>query len=226
VKVKLADGCAVLENKVLQQTMPPVSVSLLDWWLRGWSTVFQSLMFRRDFVERCGRYRTDMWAVDDSEFFSRMLVQNPKTAFTDACLTLYRLHSVNKITQNEGRPEAGRIVDWAIYLSLVSEVVWKVAPRPNLLTRIMFRASTANHLTYLRKVTDAPAEVVASLERCVAGSPKSLLAAVQFCRRVAGHFRQRLCGTRSFRPYRVAALTDRQRELIQQAGYHVEVRAA
>src|SRR6185369_4269917 len=56
VKLKIAGRNVVLENHVLQQKMPTPKLSLPCWWLRGWSTVFQSLLFRRSFLTRVGFY--------------------------------------------------------------------------------------------------------------------------------------------------------------------------
>lgn len=223
VKVNIVDGSVRLENHVLQQAMPPSSVGLFDWWLRGWSTVFQSLMFRRSFLDRCGRYRTDMWAIDDAEFFSRMLARGPRIAFTDDCLTLYRLHSLNKITQDEGCPEARRIVQWADYLALVSGLMEKVDPPPTPLTRLQFRAFAWRHLGYLRTVPERPEALVRALEQQIASSPAWLLATVEFWRRSTGWLRQHCRGSRWIRPYQSGAITARQTDLIKEMGYKLAI---
>src|ERR1700728_3066394 len=100
VKLRIEGRNATLENHVLQQKMPPGKLSLPCWWLRGWSTVFQSLMFRRSFLSRVGFYRTDLMPSEDSEFFFRLLTNSPNVEFTNRALMIYRLHNVNKITQD------------------------------------------------------------------------------------------------------------------------------
>ena len=102
VKLKIEGRNVNLEDYVLQQEMPSSESNLPCWWLRGWSTVFQSLLFRRSFLDKVGLYRTDLILGEDGEFFFRLLTSCPHVAFTDEALTLYRLHDLNKITQDEG----------------------------------------------------------------------------------------------------------------------------
>src|SRR5580658_7896578 len=92
VKLKIEGGNASLENHVLQQAMPSEKISLPCWWLRGWSTVFQSLLFRRSFLAKTGFYRTDLMPSEDTEFFFRLLTNSPVVEFTGKALALYRLH--------------------------------------------------------------------------------------------------------------------------------------
>src|ERR1700722_11046952 len=54
VKLKIEGQKVNLEDQVLQQAMPSEEISLPCWWLRGWSTVFQSLLFRRSFLNKVG----------------------------------------------------------------------------------------------------------------------------------------------------------------------------
>ena len=72
VKLKMDGPSVSLENHVLQQAMPPEKISLSCWWLRGWSTVFQTIMFRRSFVDKVGIYRTDLMPSEDTEFCFRL----------------------------------------------------------------------------------------------------------------------------------------------------------
>ena len=61
-----------IEKHVFQQHELPTDVDPLGYFLRGWVSVFQALMFRRSFLQKVGVYRTDLMPAEDSEFLFRM----------------------------------------------------------------------------------------------------------------------------------------------------------
>ena len=224
-KLRIEGRSVSFENHVLQQKMPPAKLSLPCWWLRGWSTVFQSLLFRRSFLKRVGFYRTDLMLGEDGELFFRALTSSPRVAFSAQPLTLYRVHSVNKITQDEGTSKARRIIDWARCLKFMMERWDSCGLKPDAMTRLIFLAGARKHLRYLRAFPDAPAELVEYLSTRVAQASDLCLASVEWGFRLAEQARLRTNGSRWMAGYQAAAPSEHQLRLIWELGLHLAASA-
>jgi glycosyltransferase involved in cell wall biosynthesis len=225
VKLKIEGRNTTLEDHVLQQKMPPGNLSLPCWWLRGWSTVFQSLLFRRSFLTRVGFYRTDLMPSEDTEFFFRLLTSSPRVTFTGEALTLYRLHNVNKITQNEGTSQARRAIDWARCLRCMIERSENTGLEMDMVTRSIFLSGIRKHLRYLRTAPDAPVELVEYLSKYAARLPAVWLAAVEWWLRLAEQRRMRTRGSRWMPAYQAGAVTENQLRLISELGFDLKPKA-
>lgn len=219
VKLKINGRNATLEDHVLQHAMPPEELSLPCWWLRGWSTVFQSLLFRHSFLKKVGVYRTDLIFGEDGELFFRALTSSPRVAFTAEALTLYRLHNVNKITQDDGTSQARRAIDWACCLRCMIERCESSGLKVDWMTRSIFLAGIRKHLRYLQAAPDAPADLVFFLSQHATQLPGGWLAAVEGWQRLADHGRMRTRGSRWMQAYQAATITEDQRALIRQVGF-------
>jgi glycosyltransferase involved in cell wall biosynthesis len=218
-KVTLEDNRAVFQDHVLQQAMPSGRLPIVCWWLRGWSTVFQSLLMRRSFLDRSGEYRTDLMLGEDSEFFLRLLLNQPKIAFTAECLTLYRLHALNKLTQDEGCAAARRILDWARYLDLAAASLAASPARIDWRTRYWFAAGARKHLAALEAIPEAPENSKTRLRKQATAFPGWLIAAGLFWDRACTRARLALRGSRWSAAYRSGPPTPEQRRLIEELGY-------
>ena len=214
VKVRIESRSLSLENHVLQQEMPPGKLSLACWWLRGWSTVFQSLLFRRSFLDRVGFYRTDMVLGEDGELFFRALTSSPTAAFSAEALTLYRLHETNKLTQDEGMSRSRRVIDWARCLQHMMRRCESSGLEPDLMSRSLFLAGIRKHLAYLRTAPDAPAELVKFLSESVAKMPGPWLSAVDLWVRLTEQTHLRLHGSRWMKAYQADMPTAEQMKLM------------
>jgi glycosyltransferase involved in cell wall biosynthesis len=219
VKLQFSGKTVSLEDQVLQQKMPAAGLSLPCWWLRGWSTVFQSLMFRRSFLAKVGFYRTDLMPSEDTEYFFRLLTSSPRIAFTDETLMLYRLHNVNKITQDEGTSRNRRALDWARCLNYMIERSEEAGLQIDSATRAIFLAGIRKHLRFMP--ADAPAELLEKLSRQTSQMPGWRLAVVETWLRLSEQLRLRLHGSRWMPAYQAGPLTEQQRNLIAQMGYTV-----
>jgi len=220
-KVRIEGHSVNFENHVLQQKMPPKKLSLACWWLRGWSTVFQSLLFRRSFLDRIGFYRTDLMLGEDGEYFFRTLTSSPTVAFGAEALTLYRLHETNKLTQNEGTSQSRRIIDWARCLQYMIGRCESSNLKLDLMTRSIFFSEISNQLNYLRSVPDAPTECVEFLSKQVAKMPSSWLSAVALWMRLAKRTRLLSRGSRWMTAYQAAKPTPEQLKLIGDLGFEI-----
>ena len=217
VKLNIQGRSASLENQVLQQAMPSDMLSLPCWWLRGWSTVFQSLLFRRSFLKSVGDYRTDLKFGEDGELFFRAITTFPKTAFTTEALTVYRLHNINKLTQNEGASQAQRAADWARCLRCIIERSKSCGLKTDLLTRSIFLSGIRKHLRYLKE----PSGEARELSDYAGQMPAVWLAFIETWLRLAEQLRLRARGSRWISGYEAGPLSDNQRALIQQLGFQL-----
>jgi glycosyltransferase involved in cell wall biosynthesis len=59
-------------DQVLQALPVPFSRPMLEWFISGWSLVFQNCLFRRSLLDKAGVYRTDLMPSEDSEYFIRI----------------------------------------------------------------------------------------------------------------------------------------------------------
>ncbi len=221
VKLKIDGRLVSLERHVLQQAMPPGKLSLPCWWLRGWSTVFQSLMFRKSFLDRVGFYRTDLMPSEDTELFFRMLTSAPRVAFTAEALMLYREHSLNKITQDQGTSASRRVVDWARCLQCMIDRYKVSGMKADRWTRSIFLARTQNHLRELRTVPNPPDELVKHLSAEAGQMSAGGHAAVQFWLRLMQFLRRRTHGSSWMAAYQAGPPSEHQRQLIQELGFNI-----
>jgi glycosyltransferase involved in cell wall biosynthesis len=85
-------------NQILQDRMPPDDAPLLEQLLGGWSTILQSLLFRRSFLKKIGNFSSHLWLGEDMEYLGRQLAGGARTVHSNECLTFYRANTCNKIT--------------------------------------------------------------------------------------------------------------------------------
>lgn len=216
-KLKIENNQVELENHVLQQKMPPPNLSLACWSLRGWSTVFQSLLFRKSFLDKVGLYRTEFKMGEDAELFFRALTASPRVAFSSDALTLYRLHNIAKLTQDEGASAAQRARDWAQGLACMIEHCHETKLPMDFLTRSIFLAGIRKHLRYLRETSATDSYL--TLQNYVRQLPAVWLSAIEASLRLTEKVRLRRSGSRWMSAYQAGPLNKAQRELIHRLGF-------
>jgi glycosyltransferase involved in cell wall biosynthesis len=221
VKLKIEGRNIQLEDHVLQQAMPSEKLTLSSWWLRGWSTVFQSLLFRRSLLDKIGPYKTDLKIGEDGELFFRAITDSIRTAFTAEALTLYRLHNVNKLTQDEGAPQALRVTDWARCLNYMIDRCDNNAVEMDFLTRSIFISGIRKHLRYLEKAPGAPRELFDKLSNYSKQLPDVWLSMIEDWQRLREQYRLRFRGSRWMPAYQAGPLTKTQRGLITQLDFQL-----
>jgi hypothetical protein len=120
LQARLENGRATHRDPVLQQRPLPIARSPLQWFLRGWVTVFQACLFRRSLLEAVGGYREDLMPSEDSELLFRILKHGARPAHVAGALTLYRLHGGYQISQG-GLAADKRAKDWARFTEVVAD---------------------------------------------------------------------------------------------------------
>ena len=217
--VFLEDGRVQFETCVLQQGLPPAQQSLRVLLFRGWFTIFQSLMFRRDFLTKCGEYRTDLRYTEDTEFLCRILGRSPRLAFTGNTLTLYRVNAPNKLSHDGGRAKSQRDWDFAkcMHCMLVES---EIHPQKlDQITKIQFRSRIRKHMRYLGPDLQPFAEVIAALRKEVGQTPAALLELIELSQRLAERIRLARNGCRWMPALQAGPATEQQRKLIFELGF-------
>ncbi len=217
--VTIRDRQVEFESRVLQQSLPPKSVDLSSWLLRGWMTIFQSLLFRRTFLVRAGEYRTDVRYGEDMEFFLRLLFCSPEVAFAPDVLTLYRVNAQNKLSHDDGWSKSRREIDWAqCLMSMVNEKNL-YASKVDWFTQWVFLSNIRKHLRYVKKSHDAPAHLIQSLTEETKKLPAGGLALTEFGLRLLERLRLLCFGRRWMSALQAAPPTPQQFKLINNLGF-------
>jgi len=206
---------------VLQQELPPDSVSLACWILRGWSTTFQSLLFRREFLSYVGCYDTDVKFGEDTEFFFRLVGKTPRVAFTGAPLTLYRVDSQNRLSHERGLPQQRRNLDWAVCLDRMRKHQSRARVPVDRITQAIFRTSIRKHLRYVKHVDASVAPYLQRLTAEAKKSPAAWLALIELWLRIVERLRLMRSGFRWLSAYRAGGADRRQLALIRELGFSV-----
>jgi glycosyltransferase involved in cell wall biosynthesis len=209
------------ETCVLQQALPPVRLELSSWLLRGWITVFQSLLFRRTFLAATGNYRTDVRYGEDMEFFFRLLSRQPRVTFAADTLTLYRVDAPNKLSHDDGLARSRRDVDWAKCLQCLIQEGNARGLKTDRMTQWIFLSGVRKHLRYLKMVSGAPTELIQSLAKEVGKLPEAGLAATELWLRISERARMLRSGYRWMPGFQAARATPQQIKLINDLGFEI-----
>jgi glycosyltransferase involved in cell wall biosynthesis len=209
------------ESCVLQQALPSPNLKLYVWQLRSWATIFQSLLYRRDFLLATGWYRTDIRYPEDTEYFFRILCRLPRVVFAGETLTLYRVDAPNKLSHDSGRAKKQRDLDWAKCLNFMNQERKARKIEADTMTSLIFRSGIRKHMRYWSREPGEATELVQSLTDEVQKSSHTLLNLVELWLRIAERIRLARTGYRWMPGYQAAPATDQQLKLIQELGYEV-----
>ncbi len=131
-------------DKILQAGAVPDKKPMLEYFLSGWSLVFQNCLFKRTILQTSGIYRTDLMPSEDSEYFIRILLAGARPVHTPECLVFYREHNSNKITAS-GTSVKHRATDWTHFLKITGHQVAGRLSKMKLSTKVALSASVKMH---------------------------------------------------------------------------------
>jgi glycosyltransferase involved in cell wall biosynthesis len=217
--VFIRDRRITFESCVLQQALPLPHLKLSAWMLRGWATIFQSLLFRRDFLAASGLYQTQIRYGEDMEFFFRMLCRSPRVAFAGDVLTLYRVDAPNKLSHDGGRSKSRRDLDWAACLHFMNQQSQVLEPRVDRLTRVIFQVAIRKHLRHTAVIPEEFARLARELKTETEKAPRALLGFVELCLRLGERIRLARTGYRWMPGYEASPATSQQMKLIENLGF-------
>jgi len=203
-------------DNVLQCGPVPASLSLYEWHLRGWALILQNCLFTREFLARVGALYEDLKMTEDTEFVNRIFLGDPKAAFTESCLVLYRLHA-NKLTEGE-TSSVHKLVHWARALNYMVRNLDRSGRTIGAMTR--FRLA---HLIWLiqrelKRASPSSREPLIALDDAERRYPEFAYAAFSLWARVRGSLRVCLTGIHWPRQFRARRIGPKEVRLIQEAG--------
>jgi glycosyltransferase involved in cell wall biosynthesis len=217
LKARLDRKNAMYDERVLQQRGLPEQRSALTYFLRGWVIVFQCCMFRRSFLTKVGRYRSDLMPSEDSEFLFRMLKAGGRGVHVPDALVLYRVHEQGQISAG-GTARTKRVIDWAHYAETVMRQLDGPGEPVSVLDILRWRAVV---YAARKDLMALPSQTITGHSSEVQfGSVEALLhRLLKRAGQVRAGLRQRTSGTRFPSFFQLGALTESQKELIRQLGY-------
>ena len=116
VKTQFDRNKCYTQTVVVQQKPLPARPAMNEWVLRGWVTVFQPCLFRREMISALGGYRVDLKPTEDSELLFRIGKSGAKLVHTSETLVVYRVHPEGQVSvANADR----RHEDWLRFLSVL-----------------------------------------------------------------------------------------------------------
>lgn len=206
------------ESYILQQLSLPTHIDILNSFLRGWFIIFQSCLFNHDFIKKVGNFDESFMILEDSEFLFRMILQNPSICFIENCLTLYRIHSLGKLTDN-GTTKERKIKDLAIFLRKTKSYCLKKNVKLYPLTLLIFQTRIWLCLKEIKKLEETQQFLGDYLHLYHLESLDTIFWLINFFQRIEGHFRTKLTGSRYSRLYQTSHPTEFQYQLIRDMGY-------
>jgi glycosyltransferase involved in cell wall biosynthesis len=158
IRCHIGEQQIAFTDQVLQALPVPGSRPMLEWFVSGWSLVFQNCLFRRSILDKAGMYRTDLMPSEDSEYFIRILLAGARPVHTPGCLVFYREHTLNKIT-GAGTSSAHRVQDWTRFLEITGGYLGPHLSSMQAGTRVALGAAVKRHLAQckLQQLPSLPA---------------------------------------------------------------------
>lgn len=218
VKLHLNEKKAILENHVLQNRMPSHALPLLNWYLRDWSTVFQTFMIRRSFLKKVGKYKEDLMPTEDIELFVRILLNKPKVSFSDKCLTLYRLHDMAKIS-GDGVSLDKKLIDRGKYLKYTCENLIHAEYKTDTCTDLIFKSEIWSLTEELKHIKDCPIQLSEFLGSRINSYEVPIIKLLRFYLRIHVFLRKKITGSYWRHYYQSSYPSKLQVKLIQELGY-------
>ncbi len=220
VRTRIAGADLTFEGPVMQGGPLPDWKPMLEWQMGSWCLVFQNCLFRREAIERAGKFRTDLMPTEDSEFLVRILLAGARPVFTGECLVFYRVHESHQIT-GSGTSAQRRSDDWSHYFDVVGAAVAERLFRMHPSTRREIALSVYRHLRNCRLRNWREPLATGPFRRLEASFSRWQLLAADLVDRCARRLRRLPEPTPSSRGLALQAPGQRERALAEQSGYHV-----
>lgn len=206
------EGCWT-QPVAIQQLPLPDQPGMQDWVLRGWVTVFQPCLFRRELVHSLGGYRVDLKPTEDSELLFRIGRAKAKLVHTPETLVIYRVHPEGQVSiANESERER----DWLNFLTVMNGHL-KNDPGIDRTTRWQFDFRKLDAMSHA-----APGIVPALRAELMADIPRTTRIAHRLSspmRRILSKLRRRAYGDNYVQALGVRPVNDFHKGLMDKLGY-------
>lgn len=197
------------ENIVLQTQPLPKKRTVLEWFLTDWSMVFQQALVRKDLLIEVGLYNEEMIVMEDGDLFVKLLLAKAKVVFEQESLTLYRLGSEDKLT-NQGSSIKHKLVDHFTFYKLL----FSYANTLKIYRNIDFQLKLYKLVVELKRFQIDTKE----LHPFMYTTP-IVLKLYALKKRISLGLKHRIKGHRWSKTYCPSRITDLQKALIEKLGY-------
>ena len=216
-KFEIGDSKMILDGMVLQSKEIPSS-AMLPALLEGWSTVLQTFMFRKEFLDKIGPFKTDVSYLEDIDYLVRIILNNAVMAFEAAPIVIYRNNSSDKLSATGADSIKKSKAEAEFFNSYISHLQRHVPPKfKHIENRLALR--TADTFYTLQEYP----ETLETLEHMNAFRPRfpspSKVKFIKKLNQYKAGLKQRIYGSRYNRLFFPQPLGEDHKQLILDLGY-------
>jgi glycosyltransferase involved in cell wall biosynthesis len=218
LKGRFTEDRFIPEGQVLQQHGLPRG-DLVKALLTTWSIVPHAALFRRNLVEKIGGFDPALFGVEDQKMFLECLLAGARVVHSPGTLELYRLGTVNKITES-GPWVLRHKSDWAKFLMQARFKLQARGVEP--LDWLGYRARLWKAGSELAALSDQPEENLIKITEMLGGPGRDLFYKAWLkIERWRGGLEERISGRRGHASFRIGAITKSQLDLVHTMGYRL-----
>lgn len=219
-KVYIENGFVTFEDHILQKQPLPEKLTILEWFLSGWSIVLQSCLFRRRFLSKIDPFRRDLLVWEDGDFMVRLFALKPKTIFAPGCLTLYRLHNYQKLTES-GTSDFRRLQDRVSTYPGFLQILNNYSPKVNLFVRVNMGLNAWQLWNAMQQFTEFSVSEKNKIQEIWDFYPSFIWYILGFFRRAVIRYRWHRTGSRWIKPYQSHCPSDIEYTLVKNLGFKI-----
>jgi glycosyltransferase involved in cell wall biosynthesis len=220
VKVFIDNAFVSFEDHVLQTRPLPESLSILEWFLSSWSIVLQACLFRNNLLKKIEPFRKDLLVWEDGELLVRLFALKPQVVFAPGCLTLYRLHNYQKLTES-GTTDLRRLQDQASIYPVFWQIINKYSPSLNLRVRLDFGLNSWQLWNGMQRYSSFSKFEMDEIAEIWKFYPSIVWYFLSWFRRMMIRWRWQRTGSRWIYPYQSSFPTEREYNLITDLGLKI-----
>ena len=209
------------QDHVLQKKPLPNSLSILEWFLSGWSIVLQACLFRRSFLMKTDPFSPDLLGFEDTEYMVRLFAVSPKVTFVPECLTLYRLHNEQKLTES-GTSQLRRLQDRILSHPQFWKILVQNHPKINPFVKLNFGFQSWSIWNAMHQAGCFSETEKSRIEKLWQFYPVAFWNLFSYFRRGMIRLRWQITGSRWIYPYQSADPFPEDYELLQAMGFQVK----
>lgn len=216
-KFQIQESTITLDGLVLQSQEIPSS-AMIPALLEGWSTVLQTYLFKREFLDKIGPFKTDVSYLEDIDYLVRIVLNNAVMAFEDAPIVIYRNNSTDKLSATGADSIKKSKAEAEFFNSLIAHLQRHVPPKfKHLRNRLVFK--TADTFYTIKEHPD----LLDSLDHMMSlkqSFPKPWrVRAIKKVHQYKNGLKHRIYGSRYNRLFYPRQLSEYYRQLILELGF-------
>lgn len=120
IRTEFKDRAIRFAGPVLQGEPVPNWKPLWEWALGNWCIILQTCLIRKSALDKVGRFNTEIWNSEDTEYFMRILRAGAREVYTPESLVFYRTNAPDQLTTG-GRAREKQARDQTRFLELLGE---------------------------------------------------------------------------------------------------------